>query len=359
MDSTSSSVIEVQDLAKTYRSGLIFRSRVHALKGINLRVTRGQIFGLLGPNGAGKTTLVKILLGIIRPNQGSAKLFNEPNWRQSVRQKIGYLPEHFHVARHHTAVTSLYFLGRLSRMRDSQIHARIPELMELVGLRGRENELVRTYSKGMKQRLGLAQALLHEPELLFLDEPTDGLDPLGRHHIRQCIERLRDAGKTIFVNSHILQEVEQMCDQFAIMAKGAVLADGTIDELLVKLNADQVAVTYIEAYGKEPQLTQVQMEYGAPTFEYQRMKVDGPRSNGNASTDDSPPVMAKDESANGDLSWQLKLASNEQADVDRLVDLLRASGLSIINMARRQPSLEQVFLHFVQQSESEQARQAS
>ena len=179
MTSTSAETlaIDVQHLSKTYREGLLF-PRVHpALKEVSLQVKAGEVFGLLGPNGAGKTTLIKVLLGILHPTKGLAQVLKEPAGSKAARRKIGYLPENLVFPRHHTGRSALYFYGRLSEMNDSQIAAREDELFDLVSLKGRQNEAVRRYSKGMRQRLGLAQAMLHDPDLLILDEPTDGLDP--------------------------------------------------------------------------------------------------------------------------------------------------------------------------------------
>ena len=226
----SSAVVEVCNLRKAYGQGLLLRkrSRIEALRGVSLTAKSGDVFGLLGPNGAGKTTLIKTLLGVVKPTSGTAFLFGQPAGSNAARMRVGYLPETLRVDRHHTARSALKFYGRLSYMDQATINRRSDELLELVGLKGRDRESVRQFSKGMYQRLGLAQALMHDPDLLFLDEPTDGLDPVGRNEVRKVIERLRGLGKTIFLNSHILQEVELVCTRVAIMAKGEILASGGI-----------------------------------------------------------------------------------------------------------------------------------
>ena len=230
--SAAAAIVDVEDLAKVYRSWSVTgRRRIEALAGVSLRAHAGEVFGLLGPNGAGKTTLIKSLLGVIRPSAGHASLFGRPAGSSAARQRVGYLPESLRIDPHHTARTALRFYGRLSRMSESEIRPRIDELLELVGLRDRDRESVRRFSKGMCQRLGLAQALMHDPDLLILDEPTDGLDPVGRNDVRKIIERLRDSGKTIFLNSHILQEVELVCTRVAIMSAGRLRGIGTVDEL--------------------------------------------------------------------------------------------------------------------------------
>src|SRR6056297_3777205 len=227
----SASIVEVDDLRKTYRSGLFGTKRLEALQGVSLDVRAGEIFGLLGPNGAGKTTLIKTLLGIVRKSSGTATLFGQPVGTTRSRYRIGYLPENLRVEKHHTARTALHLYGKLSRMPSRTIAERTEQLIQKVGLAGRDCESVRRFSKGMYQRLGLAQALMHDPDLLVLDEPTDGLDPVGRNEVRKVIERLRDLGKTIFLNSHFLQEVEMVCTQVAIMAGGKILASGPIGQL--------------------------------------------------------------------------------------------------------------------------------
>ncbi len=341
---------------KKYRSGFFFGQTVHALRGIDLEVPEGGIFGLLGPNGAGKTTLIKTLLGIVRPTSGRALVFGKPHSRRATRQDIGYLPENFQVARHHTGISALYFLGRLSLLTDAEIKKRAPRLLELVGLRGREKELVRTYSKGMKQRLGIAQALLHEPKLVFLDEPTDGLDPLGRHHVRQCIEQMRNEGKTVFLNSHILQEVELICDRFAIMAKGNVAASGTLAELLERAESINTNTT-IEVIGSQTSLEMALLALqGIDRFTCERME-------NKQATADSQGTYSEIETG-GSMSQATEVAvklapSQEQhkltintvrpMDIDLVVDLLRKHQLSIVNLAVHRPKLEQIFMQLVQE----------
>ena len=224
--------IYVNQLSKVYTEGLVFRRKHKALREVNLEVKSGEVFGLLGPNGAGKTTLIKILLGILHPNQGKASVLDMEAGSKAARRRIGYLPENLIFPRHHTGRSALYFYGRLSELSDSQIAAKEHELFELVDLTGRQHEPVRRYSKGMRQRLGLAQALLHDPDLLILDEPTDGLDPMGRSQIRDLLSRLKERGKTVFLNSHILQEVELICDRVAVMALGELRGMGTIEHLI-------------------------------------------------------------------------------------------------------------------------------
>ena len=223
--------LEVESLRKTYRDGF-FRSRnVEALRGVSFRVERGTIFGLLGPNGAGKTTLIKVLLGIVHKSGGNAMLMGLPAGDRRGRVSVGYLPENHRIPRHHTANSALEYYGALSGMTGREIRERRPGLLELVGLAAWGNSPVRKFSKGMLQRLGLAQALMHNPDLLVLDEPTDGVDPVGRSEMRATLRRLRDEGKTIFINSHLLQEIELVCDRVAILVKGELRREGLVETI--------------------------------------------------------------------------------------------------------------------------------
>ncbi|MCS7271366.1 MAG: ABC transporter ATP-binding protein, partial [Gemmataceae bacterium] len=218
-------VVETEGLVKDYGRGVL------ALQGVSLRVEPGQIYGLLGPNGAGKTTLVKILLGIVHKTAGQAYVLGQPAGQVRVRYRIGYLPEDHQFPPYHTAWSLLDFYGQLYGLRRSERRRRIPEVLELVGLAPRARFKIRTYSKGMKQRLGIAQTLLHQPEVLFLDEPTDGVDPVGRREIRELMIRLREQGRTIFLNSHLLGEVELICDRVAILRQGRLVLEGSVDDL--------------------------------------------------------------------------------------------------------------------------------
>jgi ABC-2 type transport system ATP-binding protein len=220
-------VIDVVDLRKEFTGR---RDKTNfALAGVSLSVEAGTIFGLIGQNGAGKTTLVKILLGLCHATSGSARLLGCAPGNPIAQQRIGYLPESMRIPDHFMAEDFLSYMGRLNGVPRSALKKRIPELLETVGLAGARKP-VKNYSKGMQQRLGLAQALINDPELLFLDEPTDGLDPLGRIDVRDLLLRLRAAGKTIFVNSHLLSEVELICDRIVILDKGKVACTTTPSE---------------------------------------------------------------------------------------------------------------------------------
>lgn len=204
------------------------------MKSCSLRVYQGETFGLLGPNGAGKTTLLKLLLGIIRPTAGQGLLLGQPLSHRAVKQRIGYLPENPYFYDYLTGWEFLQMTAGLFQIPSTVQRQRIPQLLELVGL-SRQDALrkqMRRYSKGMLQRVGMAQALINDPELVFLDEPMSGLDPVGRYQMREIILSLQNQGKTIFFNSHILSEVEQICDRVAILAQGELICTGSLDELL-------------------------------------------------------------------------------------------------------------------------------
>ncbi|MEF8794993.1 MAG: ABC transporter ATP-binding protein [Salinivenus sp.] len=227
----ATAAISVSDLSKTYGTGLFGGATVQALDAVSLTVPTGEIFGLLGPNGAGKTTLVKILLGLVHASGGQAHLLGQPVGRPDTRRRVGYLPETHRFPGFLTAEQTLQIYGRLADIPDPPRPSRISDLLGRVGLAERRDAKVKTFSKGMLQRLGIAQALLNDPDLLFLDEPTAGVDPVGRRAIRDLVLELRDSGATVFLNSHLLSEVEKVCSQIAILRDGAVVREGTIQEL--------------------------------------------------------------------------------------------------------------------------------
>ncbi|CAN5918004.1 ABC transporter ATP-binding protein [soil metagenome] len=213
-------------------SGLHKRYGRHvALAGIEPQVEPGQVVGLLGPNGAGKTTTVKILTGLVRPTGGEASLFGVPVADPSARTRLGYLPEHFRFPEWLTGLELLAFHARLAGRDPRRERARLHDLLALVGLDGRGDERIRGYSKGMTQRLGLAQALVGEPDLVLLDEPTSAMDPLGRREIRELIRGLAGDGVAVLLNSHLLSEVELVSDHVVVIDRGAVLRSGTLDEV--------------------------------------------------------------------------------------------------------------------------------
>jgi ABC-2 type transport system ATP-binding protein len=304
-------VLEVADLRKTYRDGLLRRRTVEALRGVSFRVERGEIFGLLGPNGAGKTTLLKVLLGVVRRTGGEARLLGRPAGDRQGRRRVGYLPEHHRIPRHHTGNSALLYYGALSGLARREIRRRAPELLSAVGLAEWGRTAVRKYSKGMQQRLGLAQALLHDPELVILDEPTDGVDPVGRSELRSLLVRLKEQGKTVFLNSHLLQEVELVCDRVAILDRGELLRVGKVAELTVAPGTE----VELELLGDD-----AQVRAGLDGADVQGLVLPEPGR------------------------WQAVLQVADQRAIDAVVDRLRARGVSIASMARRRRTLEEAFL---------------
>lgn len=223
-------VMEIQDLHKTFRIGFM-RKRVDAVRGVGFEVKQGETFGLLGPNGAGKTTTLRILLRLIYPDRGDIKLFGAAP-SMAALSRLGYLPENPYVYQYLRAPEFLDLCGRLMGLDAAKRKQRTAEMIDLVGLAHAVDRPIGRFSKGMMQRMGLAQALLHDPELLILDEPMSGLDPIGRRQVREIILAQRKAGKTLIFTSHVLSDVEMLCDRISIVNKGQVVASGTLDQLL-------------------------------------------------------------------------------------------------------------------------------
>ncbi|MFO5472547.1 MAG: ABC transporter ATP-binding protein, partial [Dolichospermum sp.] len=221
-------VVLTCELRKVYRTGFWLNQKVVSLKSCSLQVYPGETFGLLGPNGAGKTTLLKLLLGIIRPTSGRGLLLGQPIGDVKVKQHIGYLPENPYLYDYLSGWEFLELAASLFQIPQKLQRQRIPQLLELVGLSQADarKKQMRRYSKGMLQRVGMAQALINDPDLVFLDEPMSGLDPLGRYQMREIILFLKASGKTIFFNSHLLNEVEKICDRVAILAQGELICSG-------------------------------------------------------------------------------------------------------------------------------------
>ena len=301
--------ILVDRLVKRYGTG---PRQVEALRGVSLRVAPGEIYGLLGRNGAGKTTLVRILLDLVRSTEGEARLLGKSTRDSSTRGEVGYLPEDHRFPDYQTGTSALHFYGMLSGLPRRVRVRRAAELLETVGLEKAAGQKVRGYSKGMKQRLGLAQALIHEPKLLFLDEPTDGVDPVGRAEIRAVLERLKHTGTTVFLNSHLLSEVERLCDRVAILDRGALVREGTVEELT--RGDSSIRLSTIPALDDVTQAVLAKMGLRLRPVE------DG---------------------------FELSLQRSE--DIDRVVDLLRERNISIRALVPKRFSLEEVFLKAVQE----------
>lgn len=255
-------VVQTWNLGKTYRTGFWMNQKVKSLTSCSLSINRGETFGLLGPNGAGKTTLLKTLLGITRPSTGRAVILGKPIGDRAVKQRLGYLPENAYLYDFLTAWEFLEFIAGLFRIPRSIQRQRITELLDLVGLASStaRKKKLRQYSKGMLQRVGMAQALINDPEIVFLDEPMSGLDPMGRYRMREIVLSLKEQGKTIFFNSHVLSDIEQICDRIAFLALGELICQGSLDELLGTSNAYQAVVVGGSSASLTPWMTNLTKE---------------------------------------------------------------------------------------------------
>lgn len=235
-------VVETQNLTKVYRD-FWGREKVRALSALDLQVRRGEIFGLLGPNGSGKTTTMKLLLGLLFPTRGKVLVLGKPATDVEKNQRIGYLPEESYLYRFLNAEETLDFYGRLFRMPTAQRQRRTAELIEKVGLGWARRRPLKEYSKGMTRRIGLAQALINDPELILLDEPTSGMDPIGTREMKDLILELKRQGKTVIMCSHLLADVQDVCDRIAILHQGELKELGRVDQLLKVRNITQIRAT--------------------------------------------------------------------------------------------------------------------
>jgi len=300
--------IETKGLAKTYRNG------TKALCGVDLQVPHGVCFGLLGPNGAGKSTLIKALLGIIHATEGSAKI-NGVDYRQPrARQGVGYLPEGHAFPPYLTGRAVCRYYGQLGGLKGPELERDISEKLEWVGMADRADEKVTKFSKGMKQRIGLAQALLGKPTMVFLDEPTDGLDPIGRAEIRDVIRKITAAGTTVFFNSHLLSEVEQICTELAILNEGELLHRGETSKLVAEMDTgdDRFWVEFETGELPEPLWT---------TFEERGAKR---------------------------IDRGLRYPLEDREGISSVVDELRAAEVSIYEIQPQEKSLEDAFIGLLQ-----------
>ncbi|MDP3147754.1 MAG: ABC transporter ATP-binding protein [Ignavibacteria bacterium] len=306
-------IIEIENLCKTF-STTFGKKTVTALNDVTLSVEQGTIFGLLGQNGAGKTTLIKILLGIVFPTAGSCKMFGEDFTNLHLKKRIGFLPENHKFPNYMTGKEVMTFFGKLSGLENLYLTKRIDEMLELVEMTKWSKSKIKTYSKGMMQRLGLAQAMLNNPDLLFLDEPTDGVDPIGRKEIRNVLLTLKEQGKTIFLNSHLLSEVELITDRVAILHKGKIIREGNVHELTSRKEEYRIIV--------DSELESKLNESLKEKYELQKIS-----------------------------SSTYLIRVDEQRPVNDFVDQLRSHGISIKEMAQEKNSLEDVFISLVKAEE--------
>ena len=245
-------ILRTENLSVEYRTRGLKRETKPALKELSLSVQAGEVFGFLGPNGAGKTTAINVLLGFIPPTRGTAYLFGIDVRQPIARRRIGYLPEMTYYYKFLTAEELLRFYARIFGIPHLEADRRIDALLKLVELEPARKRLIKTYSKGMQQRVGIAQALINDPDLLVLDEPTSGLDPLGRMKVREIIQRLRNEGKTVFFSSHELGEVETVCDRVAIINQGELKTLGRVEDLVAQHRANLEQV-FLNIIGYQPQ----------------------------------------------------------------------------------------------------------
>jgi ABC-2 type transport system ATP-binding protein len=298
--------IDLTGVYKTYRS--LRGRRTPALRGISMRVHRGEIFGLLGPNGAGKSTLVKILMTVIHPTRCEGTLLSQRVGHKPTLGRVGYLPEHHSFPGYLNAAQVLDHFGAMAGVPRRDRRQRTGRLLELVGMSAWAKRPLRSYSKGMRQRVGIAQALINEPELVLLDEPTDGVDPVGRRDIRGMIEQIRARGTTVMINSHLLSELEQLCDRVAILVKGVVASQGTLDELTAGQRGYEVVLA-----DEAPPLTD-RLPTGEP------VRTDG---------------------------RTLRIGTEDPGKIQPLLDGLRRGGSVIAEVRPVRPSLEDLFMQAV------------
>jgi ABC-2 type transport system ATP-binding protein len=228
---TPEAAVEIRGLLKDFSIGLR-GVKLRAVDHLDLRIEPGQVFGLLGPNGSGKSTTIKLLLGLLEPTAGESRIFGVPSQRVEARRDVGYLPESPYFYRHLTGRELVRFYARMCAVPESDLDGRVTQSLTVVGLVDAADRRVGTYSKGMLQRIGLAQALVHDPRLLILDEPTAGVDPAGSAEIAELILRLKSRGKTVLITSHLLAQVEDVCDRVAILDRGRLILEGTVQELI-------------------------------------------------------------------------------------------------------------------------------
>ncbi len=304
-------VIDVRDLKKTYRTPFA-RKKVEALRGVSFAVERGHIFGFVGPNGAGKTTTIRTLMGLIRPSGGSATLLGHPLGSRAARARIGFLPESPYFYDYLDVAELCDLAGRLFGLAPAARKRRADELIDKVGLSRARGQSLKKFSKGMLQRAGLSQALMNDPELVVLDEPMSGLDPIGRKEVRDLILELRDRGKTVFFSTHILSDVEAITDRVAIVVRGQLQAHGTPAELVSR---SITAVDVIVRLAPADADTTAALAHGATRVRR--------------------------------LGEELSLTLAADADIDAWIARAHAAGAKVLQIAPRHETLEQLFMRQV------------
>lgn len=339
---TANLAIDLRDVAKTYAG------KVQALRGIQMRVARGEVFGLLGPNGAGKSTLVKILMTVIRPSRAEGTMLGQRLGDKEALGKVGYLPEHHRFPDYLTGGQVLDFYGAMAKVPRDERQRRRGELLELVGMGEWADKKVKSYSKGMRQRIGIAQALMNDPELVVLDEPTDGVDPVGRRDIRNILQHLKERNKTVFLNSHLLSELEMVCDRVAILVQGVVASQGTLDELTKDRQRYEIEIA-AEGDGQASTL-----RAALPAIAFEQKALIEPGS--------APSAESAGQGLARRVGYQGRLATGEAVEIDHglmrigttdperiqpVLDALRRHGAVIKTVRAFRPSLEDLFMQAV------------
>ena len=354
--------IDLRQVAK------IYKGKVHALQGIDMRVRRGEVFGLLGPNGAGKSTLVKIMMTVIRPTHAEGTILGSPVGHKPTLRRVGYLPENHRFPKYLTGRQTLEFFAALSDVNRATRKRRAGELLETVGMKDWADKKVSTYSKGMMQRIGLAQALAADPDLVVLDEPTDGVDPVGRRDIRGVMSRLREEGKTVFINSHLLSELETLCDRVAILVKGKVAKQGTVDELTETKQYYEVELAADATAGNSPAGLQQRVLAALPGYFTEKIPnaaALAPPALPIPGRPPPPPALPFIDRGRvpglPDSPWvefetqTLRIGTTDAAAIQPLLDALRRQGLVIRRLQPFRQSLEDLFMEAVTDPVSGQA----
>ena len=308
-------ILEIKNLSKIYRSEFLGRKKT-ALKGIDLTIEENEIFGYLGPNGAGKTTTIKSILSLIRMTTGTVRMFGKSFSEIELKQNIGYLPENPYFYTYLTAYETLDFYGQLFEIPKKTRQERIRILLNRVGLTDVHNEVLRHFSKGMMQRIGIAQALINNPQLIILDEPMSGLDPIGRKEVRDIIVELKSEGKTIFFSSHILSDVEMICDRVAMINKGEIVQIGNLEEM----RSSQTVTIEIRAKNINADCLKLIEEYGHKT------------------------IISSD---------QILVIANNDDEADRVIQIINQQQGKIIAIVPNRATLEDLFMQKVREGNHE------
>ncbi|MEZ6244321.1 MAG: ABC transporter ATP-binding protein [Phycisphaerales bacterium] len=322
--------IDLRHVAKTYKG------RVHALRGVDMRIHKGEIFGLLGPNGAGKSTLVKILMTVIRPSKCEGTMLGHKVGHKPTLARVGYLPEHHRFPDYLTGAQVVDFYGAMCKVPRRERKAKTGKLLELVGMSEWAKKKLGGYSKGMRQRVGIAQALVNDPELVLLDEPTDGVDPVGRRDIRNILQQMKSDGRTVFLNSHLLSELEMVCDRVAILVQGTVRAQGTIDELTVDKRRYEIELAGLDPKGATERITRVIASLGLGSWDGQEPPA-GWKGSSRLASGHAYRVEAS----------TLHVQTAEPSEIQGLIDAFRRESLQIRAIRPFRPSLEDLFMEAV------------